>query len=364
MFLLFFAFFAALIATALVIHWSGVFKLGADDDLTGPQKIHASATPRLGGLGIILGLICATGASYYRQTAATNLLALLLCSSLLAFFGGVIEDFTKKVSPRMRLLATCGSAYIAIMLLDAVILRTDINTLDQVLRFSLVSTLFTVLAVGGLANAVNIVDGFNGLATMVSVMMFGSMSYVAWQVGDMPLVFTCLSIMGATLGFFVWNFPKGLIFLGDGGAYLLGFLLAECAILLVHRNMSVSPWYAVLLLIYPIFETLFSIYRRKIVRGTSPTIPDGVHLHMLIFRRIMRWTAGKQEAAHLTLRNSMTSPYLWLLCAIAVFPASVWWNNTGVLIGLIVVFCLVYIRIYLTIIRFRIPKWMVVKNRR
>ena len=65
------------------------------------------------------------------------------------------------------------------------------------------------------------------------------------------------------LGFFVWNFPAGLIFLGDGGAYFLGFYLAELAILLLHRNPEVSPMFPLLLCIYPVFETLFSIYRRK-----------------------------------------------------------------------------------------------------
>ena len=66
------------------------------------------------------------------------------------------------------------------------------------------------------------------------------------------------------LGFFVWNFPAGLIFLGDGGAYFLGFYVAELAILLLHRNPAVSPMFPLLLCIYPVFETLFSIYRRTL----------------------------------------------------------------------------------------------------
>ncbi|KVD68742.1 hypothetical protein WK15_32420 [Burkholderia ubonensis] len=91
-----------------------------------------------------------------------------------------------------------------------------------------------------------------------------------------------------------------LIFPGDGGAYFIGFMLAELAILLVMRNREVSAWYPVLLFMYPIFETCFSIYRKKFVRGMSPGNPDGVHRHMLVYKRLMRrlfvaasrWAAG------------------------------------------------------------------------
>ena len=80
------------------------------------------------------------------------------------------------------------------------------------------------------------------------------------------------------------NSLGGLIFLGDGGAYLLGFLLADLTVLLVHRNPNVSPVFPLLLCAYPIFETVFAIYRRKVVRGVATTDPDGIHLHTLIHR--------------------------------------------------------------------------------
>ncbi|MCP5727096.1 glycosyl transferase, partial [Klebsiella pneumoniae] len=84
------------------------------------------------------------------------------------------------------------------------------------------------------------------------------------------------------------------------------------------RNPAVSTWYAALLLIYPAFETIFSAYRRMFVRGKSPTLPDGIHLHSLIFRRIVQWTVGPREARALMKRNARTSPYLWLISLLAV----------------------------------------------
>jgi len=166
-------------------------------------------------------------------------------------------------------------------------------------------------------------------------------------------------VAGATAGFLIWNYPVGLIFLGDGGAYFIGFMLGELALLLVMRNPEVSPWYAALLLIYPAFETRFSVYRRMFVRGKSPAIPDGIHLHSLIFRRVVQWAVGRKEARALVRRNSLTSPYLWLFSLSAVIPATLFWNNTTVLIGCCLVFMASYIWIYVRIVRFKAPRWMI-----
>lgn len=143
------------------------------------------------------------------------------------------------------------------------------------------------LTLVGIANAINIIDGFNGLASVVTICMLVSLAYVAWQVGDVFVLCTALMVAGATAGFLIWNYPIGMIFLDDGGACFIGFMLGELALLLVIRNPAVSTWYAALLLLYPVFETRFSAYRRMFLREKSPTLPDGIHLHSLIFRRIV-----------------------------------------------------------------------------
>jgi UDP-N-acetylmuramyl pentapeptide phosphotransferase/UDP-N-acetylglucosamine-1-phosphate transferase len=219
-----------------------------------------------------------------------------------------------------------------------------------------------MFVVTGVANAVNIIDGFNGLASMCVLMMLLAIAYVAYQVGD-ALVFNAALIgTGAVLGFFVWNFPAGLIFLGDGGAYLLGFYLAELAVLLLHRNPAVSPIFALLLCAYPIFETLFTMYRRKFVRGVATGAPDGIHLHTLIHRRLIRWSQARTPERRQTQRNSMTSPYLWLLCLCSVIPSVLWWNNTAVLSAFLCVFMLSYVMLYASIVRFKTPKWLVFRR--
>src|SRR5258707_10042434 len=109
-------------------------------------------------------------------------------------------------------------------------------------------------------------------------------------------------MLGAGLEFMAWNYPKGKIFLGDGGAYLLGFWLAELAVLLVARNPDVSPWFPLLLLVYPIFETLFSIYRRCFLHGRSSGDADALHFHQLIYKRLARIDVGSKDPAEITRR--------------------------------------------------------------
>jgi UDP-N-acetylmuramyl pentapeptide phosphotransferase/UDP-N-acetylglucosamine-1-phosphate transferase len=287
----------------------------------------------------------------------------LLFCSLPAFVVGLAEDITKNVSPRRRLVAISLSAALAVWLAEAVITRTDIPGLDGVVAYGWGAALVTIFVVAGVANSINIIDGFNGLSSMCVLIMLSSLAYVGFSVGDPLIALMALAGVGAVLGFFVWNFPAGLVFLGDGGAYFLGFYLAELAILLLIRNPQVSPMFPLLLCIYPVFETLFSIYRRKVLRGRPAGMPDGVHLHSLIYRRFLRWAAGERTARELTRRNSMTSPYLWSLCMMSVIPAMLWWDSTPMLAAFIFLFALISLTLYWRIVRFRAPRWMVIRRR-
>jgi UDP-N-acetylmuramyl pentapeptide phosphotransferase/UDP-N-acetylglucosamine-1-phosphate transferase len=357
------SFLASLIACLLVIR-SGHrhSRFSADSDLSGPQKFHHRPVPRVGGIAIVVGLLVGTIGATFQTTADAGSVWLLLASGSVAFAAGIVEDLTKKVSPRMRLFATAVSAAIALWLLDSTILRTAIAPVDFVTsNIPYLASALTILVVAGIANSVNIIDGFNGLASMCVIMMMAAIGYVAFLLGDTFLVLASLMGVGAVLGFFLWNYPAGLIFLGDGGAYFLGFWVAELGLMLIHRHSEVSTLFPLLLCSYPIFETLFSIYRRKFVRGVAVGAPDGIHLHTLVYRRLMRRAIGAQNARVLTSQNSMTSPYLWSLCALTIIPAVLWWNNTAALTGFILLFIVTYIGLYWRIVRFKTPKWLVRK---
>ena len=355
------SFFVAAAVTLLVIHSSRSHAhLSADADLSGPQKFHAMPVPRVGGLGMFTGLACCVGVAALAKHPDWKFGALLLVCGLPAFLAGLVEDLTKRVSPGKRLLATAVSAALGIWLAGATITKTDIPGLDLLVSTALGAWIATVFTVAGVANSVNIIDGFNGLSSMCVSLMLLVFAYVAYQVGDIPLALWALAGVGAALGFFVWNFPGGLIFLGDGGAYFLGFYLAEIGILLIARNPEVSPLFPLMVCIYPVFETIFSIYRRKIVRDVPPGLPDGIHLHSLIYRRLMRWAIGARDARALTRRNSMTAPYLWMLCVSSLVPALAFWDSTPLIGACMLLFALTYIALYRRIVRFKTPKWLVV----
>lgn len=355
------SFLVAAVVTLVVVHSSARHgHLSADHDLSGPQKFHARPVPRIGGVGIFAGLSACVLLAYWQGGAGVTPLGLLiLLCGLPAFGAGLVEDFTKRVSPAKRLLATAVSAALGGWFIGALITRTGIPGLDWVVATTVGAMLVTVFVVAGVANSVNIIDGFNGLSSMCVSLMLLVFAYVAYELGDTELALWALAGVGAILGFFVWNYPAGLIFLGDGGAYFMGFFLAEIGILLIARHPQVSPLFPLMVCIYPVFETVFSIYRRRFLRDVSPGDPDGIHLHSLVYRRLMRWAVGARDARALTRRNSMTAPYLWMLCVTSLVPALLFWHSTAVLAACMLVFGVLYVGLYWRIVRFRTPKWLV-----
>lgn len=364
MLLFIFSFLVAFVVTMLLV-WSAArhAHLSGDTDKSQPQKFHSRVVPRIGGVGIMVGVLAGGALAAWNGYGDWAMLGLLTLCGMVAFAAGLIEDLTKRVTPLQRLLATMAAAALAAWLINGVIPRTDLLGLSSILQFSVVAVMLTLVAVAGVANSVNIIDGFNGLASMCVAIMLAAVGYVAFKVGDMFVMHAALITLGAVLGFFVWNYPLGLIFLGDGGAYFLGFWVAELSILLIQRNEAVSPLFPLMVCAYPIFETLFSMYRRKVVRGRPVGQPDAAHLHSLIYRRIMRRLAVAPGVDLPLRRNSMTSPYLWGLCMTTAFPSVVWWGSDSMLGIALVVFCAIYISIYRAIVRFNVPRlaWLSVK---
>src|SRR5258706_5016992 len=139
------------------------------------------------------------------------------------------------------------AASIAYFALDGTLDHVHVAGLDNALQFGVLSLGFTMVAVSGIANAINIVDGCNGLAGMVSTLILLALAYVSFQVYDPFLFAASVLLAGSIVGFLVWNYPFGRIFLGDGGAYFVGFMISEISVLLVRRHGEVSPSFPLLL---------------------------------------------------------------------------------------------------------------------
>ena len=237
------------------------------------------------------------------------------------------------------------SGALAIWLLGALINHTDIPLLDEALVWGPLAIAFSILAISGVSNAMNIIDGFNGLSSGYALTTLTALSVVAFQVDDHLVLSLGVSVIACLLGFLYWNWPKGKIFMGDGGAYLLGFSLAELCILLLYRNDSVSPWFTASIMAYPITETLFSMFRRKFISKSKTGQPDDQHLHQLIFKKLVLKNTATSPG-WLTHLNSCVALYICLPASMMAIVAVLFWQSTAVLMPLSLLGCVAYVLIY------------------
>lgn len=279
------------------------------DGMQGVQKFHTQPTPRVAGLAIFVGLWLGMELS---PPAVAKLLSPMWLAGIPAFVFGFVEDLTKRVGVRERLLATMASGLLAWWMTGISLGPLGVWGLDALMAWLPFSVAFTAFAIGGVANAVNIIDGFNGLASGVVLICLAALALCAMAVGDTTLAQLCLLVAAVVLGFAGMNFPLGKIFLGDGGAYLVGFCLGWIAVLLPVRNPEVSPWASLLACGYPVMEVLFSMMRRY-CRNHHPGHPDRLHLHSLIKTRVIR---KRLKGVAPVLANSAVSPVVWALAAV------------------------------------------------
>lgn len=316
------AFIVSLVTNYLVIdlsHKSGIFIDDHTSDL--PQKLHHTPTPRIGGLGIFVAIL-------FMVKDMELGFRIILCI-IPAFLAGFLEDLLAKITPLRRLIIMSVSGFMAMYLMDSVVTNFGFMTVPYP-----IGVFITIVAILGLINGTNLIDGFNGLSSSVSFIIFATYFFISLQVGDHAIAYICLVCMAAILGFFVFNFPSGKIFLGDGGAYSLGFLLAVISILLVNRNPQISPWFVLVCLIYPVWEVIFSFSRRTLVHRLSPLHPDSKHVHQLIFRNI---TKGNNPRTTIVI-----APFIILMNAVAFY----FYNHAFILFVQTIIFICAYTILY------------------
>ena len=355
------SFFTSFIFSLLLLRYSHLHgHISFDHDKDGVQKFHSFDTPRIGGLPIFIGIVFSVAVQFIQELSFSNIGVILIFSSLPVFILGLLEDATKKISASYRLLAAFFSAFLACYFLNVWLTNVQFMNMDFLLKILPISVFFTCFSVTGVTHSINLIDGFHGIASMIGILILSAIVYVAFKVSDITIMMLGISVIGAILGFFVLNYPRGLIFLGDSGAYLIGFWISLLSLLLVRRNEEVSNWFPLLLCFYPIFETIFTIFRRYFIKKTNPGLPDSLHLHQLIFKRVLRWIVIDNDEKN--KKNSMTAPYLWVLSLFSIIPAILFWKHHQILKIFAFVFSLCYLWLYLSIVRFRTPKFMIKKR--
>lgn len=254
-------------------------------DIPGGRKTHLKATPLVGGLGIFLGIVCI---SLVMPGISAEFAPLLSLSALILFIGTV--DDAKELTPFARML---GHGLVALAM--AIVAGVELNSLGAILTESTVNlgimTIpITVFATVGVINAINMSDGIDGLSGGLVIVTLIFISILAFSSGDAVTGGFCLIMICSITAFLSLNFrrpwhKKALVYLGDAGSTMLGFILAW---LLISSSQGLvpifSPVYALWFLAIPLFDTVNLLIKRPL-RGRSPFSPGNDHLHHMLLSR-------------------------------------------------------------------------------
>lgn len=230
-------------------------------------------TPKAGGVGIILG-VCAVflGAGLYVH------FTFYMLGGFIVFLSGFIKDMGFRFGLKVCVFLQCIGVFLSLLGLDI-----WLKSLGLGFELPYIGGLMlSIVLIVGLCNAVNLIDKFNGLSGGFVLCASLSIMSVAMSVDILSLAIISAILGSAVLGFLVLNFPSGRVFLGSGGAYFLGYCLAMILVILTQTSYSiVSAWYALCVVIYPVWEMLFLFFRRKILEKK-----DSLPFHTLLFRRL------------------------------------------------------------------------------
>ncbi len=327
----------------------------------GPQKIHHESTPRIGGVAVTVGLLVGLLIAVQNEILALNQCGMWLICIAPVFFAGLAEDISKKVGARWRLFAAFAAVTLGYFLLGGRLSPPGTEQLAGQAFYPALCFAFTLFAAGGVTHAFNIIDGLNGLLGGAAILIVSALAWMSHKVGDPELFVLCLSLLGGVIGFLIFNFPISKLFAGDGGAYLIGFLIAEISVLLTTGDPKVSPWFPMLLVAYPVTEVLFSIYRRRLLKNQPVDQPDALHLHSLLYKRIAIWVydAHSGTVTAKMFANSFAAVIVWLLILLPLSLALLFYNNDSLLIVSGMFFVLCYLSLYWGLVRFKTPRGLI-----
>jgi UDP-GlcNAc:undecaprenyl-phosphate GlcNAc-1-phosphate transferase len=278
-------------------------KVGAIDLPDRVRKIHTRAVPRMGGVAIFIAFIVpvvgtyvlgATGLVesqvYQVLTESSTAMSGLLAASTLILLLGIYDD-VRHCRPSVKILVQT----VAALVLCAVGIRIDLIRnpfTGELIRFGWLAWPLTVFWVLAITNAINLIDGMDGLGPGVGLFVAGTMLLISifFRVSLVGPVMAAL--VGAIIGFLIFNFHPAKIFMGDSGSLFVGFLLAAICIQgSIKRYTLVALLIPIVALALPIIDTLMAIVRRW-SKGLPMSVPDKQHVH----HRLMSLGFSQREA--------------------------------------------------------------------
>lgn len=247
-------------------------------DLPDERKIHQNPIPRLGGIGIWFSTCLTMGILilWFWNYPHGNALSGIFAGSTIIFVVGVIDD-VKGLSPKIKLVFQFIAAIVA-YIYGVQIVALDFPFVEGVYKLGLFSLPITVIWIVAISNALNFIDGVDGLAGGVTAISALTLGVVAYYTQQPVAALVAAVIAGTMVGFLAYNFHPAKIFMGDSGALFCGFVLASIAVTGVLKTVTVTILLPIIILSVPILDITYSVFRR-LAKRKSPFIADGDHIH-------------------------------------------------------------------------------------
>ena len=288
-------------------------KLLLDNHFDKPQAFHESPTSVAGGIGVFFSFLIV----YFHFLLFKNTIFLeYLTFCTLIFFIGLIDDLKIDVKPKIRLALMIILLVALIKYNNFYIENTGIEVLNNWIDNSKIfSLIFICLCFLFIINGANLIDGYNGLLGIHSLIIFVNLFLINFLSGNNDLANLLFFEIIILAIFLIFNFPKAKVFLGDSGSYFLGTFISISAIQTSIANPTVSPFYFCILLFYLFFEVFFSFFRKLIKEKSSPLHPDEKHLHMLLYKMLLQKSKNKLKS------NYSVSIIINLIYSILILPS-------------------------------------------
>jgi len=276
----------------------------ASKDLRQFHSTHAQPVPRLGGAAMFAGFLLTI---LFFDGFFGGRHAKVLVSMLPMLAVTLWEDTLRPTSPRIRLMGVLSSCLLTLGSLQVWLTSIDLPLIDLLMP-GFAGFLITAAFILGTVNGFNMIDGLNGLCAGTALAALLTLNFIAAAMGYDFMAHLTMVLGAAVTGFLVFNFPRARLFLGDTGAYVLGYLIALFGISLCYWYPAVSPWAVFLIIGYPLSEVIITFFRR-LLAGVSPLHPDNLHLHHLVQAHVQGLRLpGKLQAHHNPIATILILP--------------------------------------------------------
>jgi UDP-GlcNAc:undecaprenyl-phosphate GlcNAc-1-phosphate transferase len=334
-------FFLSFILSAVFVYM--IYKKGYGLDKAAGEKAHALHTyqvSRLGGLGVIASI---TITSIFFSPLLTNI---LIAGTAIFTFGFLEDRFNLDLPYSKKIAFIFLSTLILIYMTKEGVFNGGFIVLNKNNPIeAFIGYLIAIIGIVGFASAVNFIDGLNGYAMGVIFITLSFFGYHFYITGMYEYLKVVLILNGAILGFLIFNFPFGKIFLGDMGAHLIGFIVGFLSIAMTNHDPKLTVWYPLATFTLPVIETLNTIYRR--IKRKKEGIPfnqsDLDHLHHYVLRYIKDKYSNIKDN---TIKNSIAAIYILIPHLILNIIAFYFRYNPFALILIFIIASLSYLWVY------------------